>query len=156
MTADHPVIPDLDVWVRAFGRLDPDPRAVHAFRELARSRRLLTLGWIRQELLARLDDERQAARLSWILSGYPEVVLNPDDHLRAAELTRRWRRSALALPARAALLWAVGERIGGRIWSLDRRWQDWARHGAPVVEPAVTSPTATARPAVPAPADSPR
>ena len=54
MNPEPPVIPDCDVWVRAFGRLDPDPRTVHAFRELVRARRVLTLGWIRQDLLARL------------------------------------------------------------------------------------------------------
>lgn len=129
---DRPLIPDLDVWVRAFGRLDPDPGAVHAFREMVRARRVLILGWIRQDLLARLDDERQATRLAWILSGYPEVVLRPDDHLAAAALVRRQRRAGQALPGRAALLWAVAERIGARIWSLDRRWQELARRGAPV------------------------
>ena len=98
MTPDAPVIPDLDVWVRAFGRLDPDPGAVHAFRELVRARRVLTLGWIRQELLARLDDERQATRLAWILTGYPEVIVQTADHLAAAELVRRMRRSGLVLP----------------------------------------------------------
>lgn len=140
MIADRPIIPDLDAWVRAFGRMDPDPRAVHAFRELVRARRVLTLGWIRQELLARLEDERQAARLSTVLSGYPEVVLRPEDHLRAAELTRRWRRSGLSLPGRGALLWAAAERVGAGIWSLDRRWQDWGRRGAPVAEAVLTSP----------------
>lgn len=140
MNADRPIIPDRDAWMRVFGRLDPDPRAVHAFRELVRARRVLTLGWIRQDLLARLDDERQAARMAVILSGYPEVVLVADDHPRAAELTRRWRRDGQVLPGRAALLWAVAVRIGAGIWSLDRRWQDWGRHGAPVVDAALTSP----------------
>lgn len=133
MTPDGPVIPDLDAWSRAFGRLDPDPRVVHAFRELVRARRVLTLGWIRQELLARLDDERQATRLAWILSGYPEVILLPEDHLAAAERTRRLRRSGVELPARAALLWSVAHRIGAVVWSLDHRWQPLARRGAPVV-----------------------
>ena len=132
MNPEPPVIPDCDVWVRAFGRLDPDPRTVHAFRELVRARRVLTLGWIRQDLLARLDDERQATRLGWILSGYPEVVLRQEDHGSAAELVRRMRRSGLGLPGRAALLWAVSVRIGARLWSLDRRWEAFARRGAPV------------------------
>ena len=135
MSADAPVVPDLDVWMRAFTRLDPDPRAVHAFRELVRARRVLLVGWIRQELLSRLDDERQAARLAWMLSGFPEVVLRPDDHLRAAEQVRRARRSGAVLPARAALLWAVAARIGARIWSLDRRWQPHVRRGAPLDGP---------------------
>ncbi len=132
MNPEPPVIPDLDVWVRAFGRLDPDPRTVHAFRELVRTRRVLTLGWIRQDLLARLDDERQATRLGWILSGYPEVLLRPEDHGGAAELSRRMRRSGLVLSGRAALLWAVAGRIGARLWSLDQRWEAFARRGAPV------------------------
>lgn len=133
MNPDAPVIPDLDAWARAFGRLDPDPRVVHAFRELVRARRVLCLGWISQELLARLDDERQATRLAWILSGYPEVVLRPEDHLAAAERTRRLRRSGVELPARAALLWSVAQRVGALVWSLDRRWEPLARRGAPVM-----------------------
>ncbi len=133
MNPEAPVIPDLDVWIRAFGRLDPDPQTVHAFRELARARRVLTLGWIRQDLLARLDDERQATRLSWILSGYPEVLLRPEDHLAAAELIRRLRRSGQALTGRAAVMWAVAQRIGAVVWSLDRRWQPLVRRGAPVM-----------------------
>ena len=136
MNADGPVIPDLDVWVRAFGRLDPDPGAVHAFRELVRARRVLTLGWIRQDLLARLDDERQAGRLAWILSGFPEIVLRPDDHLAAAAQTRRMRGYGLRLPARAALLWAVAERLGATVWSLDRRWAPLVRRGAPLASGA--------------------
>lgn len=141
MPLDHPILPDQDVWIRAFGRLDPDPRVVHAFREFVRVRRVLTVGWIRQGLLARLDDERQATRLGWILSGYPEVVLCPDDHLHAAELMRRLRRVAVTLTGPAALLWTVAERTGARIWSLDRRWQTLTRHGAPV-EAAVTTGSA--------------
>lgn len=133
MNPDAPVIPDLDAWARAFGRLDPDPRVVHAFRELVRARRVLCLGWISQELLARLDDERQATRLAWILSGYPEVVLRPEDHLAAAERTRRLRRSGVELPARAALLWSVAQRVGALVWSLDRRWEPLARRGAPMM-----------------------
>ncbi len=132
MNPDAPVIPDLDVWVRAFGRRDPDPRVVHAFRELVRAKRVLTLGWIRQDLLASLDDERQATRLSWVLSGYPEVILRTDDHLAAAGQVRRMRGVGLRLPGRAALLWAVAGRIGASIWSLDRRWEPFVRRGAPV------------------------
>ena len=78
--------------------------------------------------------QSQATRLAWILSGYPEVVLRPDDHLAAAELVRRLRRSGQRLPGRGALLWAVAGRIGAAVWSLDRRWQALARRGAPVVE----------------------
>lgn len=135
MNQDGPVLPDLDVWVRAFGRLDPDPRAVHAFRELVRARRILVLGSVRQALLARLDDERQAARLAWILSGFPEVVLRPDDHLGAAALTRALRRAGVVLPGPAALLWTVAGRIGARVFSLDRRWRALAGRGAPVLDP---------------------
>lgn len=135
-----PVIPDLDVWVRAFGRLDPDPRVVHAFRELVRSRRILVTSWIRVGLLARIDDERQAMRLAAILAGYPEVAMRGEDHLRAAELVRSLRRRGQALPERAAMLWAAALRAGAGIWSLDRRWLAFARAGAPFAEISPSPP----------------
>ncbi|MEK7413546.1 MAG: hypothetical protein AAB263_09570 [Planctomycetota bacterium] len=140
MSTDHQILPDLDIWIRAFGRLDPDPRVVHAFREAVRARQVLSVGWIRQGLLARLDDERQATRLEWILSGYPEVILSPDDPVHAANLMRRLRGTGVTLAGPAALLWTIAERIGARIWSLDRRWQAMERHGAPIESGMTTNP----------------
>ena len=126
------VIADLDIWWRAFGRIEPDPGVVAQFTRLARERRLLLLGWIRQELLERLGDERQAVRMAAILAGFPEVVLLPEDHIAAASRVRRLRGSGLLLPTRAALLWAVAERCGAAIWSVDGRWRPWSTRGAPL------------------------
>jgi hypothetical protein len=120
-----PVIADLDVWIRAFGRLEADPRVVLGFTALVRARRLLLLGWQRQALLARFDDDRQAERMAWILAGFPEAVAIPADRVAAAALSRRHRHAGSALGDRAALTWAVAARIGARIWSLDQRWRTW-------------------------------
>jgi len=130
----QPILPELDIWLKAFSRRTPDPRIVHAFTRHVTDRRILTLGWIRQGLLARAADERQFERLEWLMSAYPEVQVLTADHVRAARQTRLLRESAVALTPWQALLWAVAERVGGAIWCEDRRWQVLQRHGCPLLK----------------------
>jgi predicted nucleic acid-binding protein len=125
-----PVIPDRDVWWRACTRLDPDPLVVAQFTRLAQARCILLVGEIRRDLLARLADERQAARMAMILAGFPEPVVQPDDHLAAAARVRRLRLAGRHLPSAAALIWTLADRFSARIWSSDTRWRQL---GAPVV-----------------------
>ncbi len=127
-----PILPDHDIWVKAFSRQAPDPMIVHAFARHLGDRRLFLLGWVRQSLLARVRDERQFSRLSWLLSAFPDLRVLPVDHQRAAMLVRQMRGREVALAAWPALLWAVSERVRGRVWSQDRRWQVLAIHGCPL------------------------
>ncbi len=127
-----PVLPETDIWFRAFSRKDPDPLTVHAMGQLIRERRVVLVGWIRQALLTRARDERQLTRLRWALSGFPEVVVRPVDHELAASLTRRLRDHGQLLAPWPALLWAISDRLGGEIWSRDRVWLGLADQGCPL------------------------
>lgn len=129
-----PILPDLDVWLRAFSRQAPEPLIVHAFARHIADRRVLLLGWVRQGLLARAADERQLARLAWLLGGFGDLRVQPADHDRAAQLVRAMRGREIALAPWPALLWAVAERIGGAVWSRDRRWRLLHTHGCPLHE----------------------
>ncbi|MBA3707288.1 MAG: hypothetical protein H0W83_00540 [Planctomycetes bacterium] len=128
----EPILPDLDIWVRALSRQVPDPLVVHAFARRVEQRQVFMIGWIRQGLLARVRDERQFARLSWVLSAYPDLRVLPADHLRAAMIARILRRKDVPIAPWPALLWAVAERLGGRIWSQGRQWRTWVGDGCPL------------------------
>jgi hypothetical protein len=123
------ILPDSDIWIRAFSRTDPDPGVVHAIGQLLPRRRLLLAGPVCQEVLARTRNDRQMARLAWILAAFPTLGIAADDYLAAADL-------AVRLPQRPshqqALLWTVAQRHGVGIWSLDPAWQPLAAHGCPV------------------------
>ena len=126
------VIPDVDIWHRAYSRLEPDPQVVHEFAQLARDRRILLLGWVRQTLLSRVRDERQYTRLVWVLGGWPDLPLRSRDHEQAADLGRRMRSMQTTIPPWNALVWVVAERVGAQVWSSDRSWQGLGRHGCPL------------------------
>ena len=127
-----PVLPDLDIWLKAFSRQDPDPLVVHGFKGGVERRQVFLLGLVRQALLARTRDERQFARLSRVLYGFPDVTVLPADHVRAAALVQAQRHQRRVLSPWQALLWAVAERSGGVIWSGARSWAPLAAAGCPV------------------------
>ncbi|GEM_PF-4622712 len=127
------LLPDVDVWMRAFSRQHPDPLVVHAFSRRVQARSVVLVGLVRQALLARTHDNRQFARLEEALAGFPDLPVQSRDHRRAAVLVQRLRASHMALSPWQALLWAIAERIRGQIWSQDRHWQALRPLGCPVV-----------------------
>ena len=127
------VLPDVDIWIKAFSRQGPDPLVVHAFARHVQDRRIYLIGLVRQALLARSRDARQFARLDEVLSGFPDLPVQARDHRRAAVLIQRLRAQQLALSPWQALLWAVAERLPARIWSQERHWQVLAERGCPLV-----------------------
>jgi hypothetical protein len=131
-----PILPDLDVWLRAFGRAQAEPQVVHAFGLLVRARRVFCIAPIRQGLLARCRDAAQFARLNSLLDGWGDLRLGGEDHTAAAALMLRQREAGRPLPAWHALLWACADRRGLAIWSGDRRWAAFTAAGCPwVAEP---------------------
>jgi predicted nucleic acid-binding protein len=128
----QPLLPDVDIWQRAFSRQDPDPLIVHQFAQHARQRQVFLVGWVRQALLARVKDQRQFTRLAWVLSSWPDLPIQPHDHERAATLMRDMRDRGTSLAPWPALLWALAERLDGTIWTRSRHWQILAGQGCPV------------------------
>ncbi|MFM2091632.1 MAG: hypothetical protein RLZZ127_2121 [Planctomycetota bacterium] len=127
-----PIIPDIDIWMRALDRGNPDPRIVTDLGRRIEDRSVILLGWVRQGILARVADERQVGHLRWTLSGFPDLRAQEPDHARAAAIVRRLRgRGTVATPWQA-LVWALAERVRGVVWSTDRRWQGLQPHGCPV------------------------
>jgi predicted nucleic acid-binding protein len=128
----QPLLPDADIWFRAFSRQDPDPMVVHAFGRNVRERRIYLMGWVRQGLLARVRDERQFTRLAWVLSAFPDLPLLPRDHEQAAQITRRMRELQVPTSPWSALVWAVAIRLDGAVWSRERHWQALQSFGCPL------------------------
>jgi hypothetical protein len=127
------LLPDVDIWLRAYSRQDPDPLVVHSFSQHVQARGVILVGLVRQALLARTRDGRQFVRLESALTGFPDLPVQPRDHLRAAALVQRLRASQLAVSPWQALLWAIGERIGASIWSQERHWQALRAQGCPLL-----------------------
>lgn len=132
MTALVPVLPDHDVWLRAFSRQAPDPLVVHGFKRGVERRQVFLVGLVRQALLARTLDDRQFARLVRALAGFPDVTVLAGDHVRAAELIHLQRRERRSVSPWQALLWALAERSRGVIWSGAASWSPLAAAGCPV------------------------
>lgn len=128
-----PVLPDLDVLQGIFSRQAIVPGLVARFADLVAERRLFLLGWLRQNLLARVIDERQGSRLERLLAPFPDLPVLPSDHIVAAHRAHRMRREGAPATPLPLLQWTIAERIAGVIWSHDRQWLRLARHGCPVV-----------------------
>lgn len=127
------LLPDVDVWLGAFSRTRPDPLIVHGFGHLVRQRRIVLVGWVRQTLLASAADERQAGRLGWVLSAWPDLPLLPADHEAAARRLRTQVGHPLRPSPWQALLWALCDRLNACIWSRDRSWSRLREQGCPVI-----------------------
>ncbi len=127
-----PLLPETDIWHKAFSRQVPEPLVVHAFTNEVRQRRVYLLGVVRQTLLALVRDERQFARLSSVLASFPHLSVLASDHVEAAAVQHRLRRREVPITARQALLWAVARRASAQIWSHDRAWLALAPHDCPL------------------------
>jgi hypothetical protein len=132
MSALVPVLPDLDIWLKALSRRDPDLLVVHGFKRAVEARRVFLLGLVRQALLARVRDERQFARLAHALSAFPDLPVLARDHVRAAAIIRGLRGRVAAVTPWQALLWAVAERLPALVWSEARSWSPLAAQACPV------------------------
>lgn len=127
------LLPDLDVLRRAFDRRDPDPLMVNQVVAAVEERRLLLVGWVRQGLIARAQDQMAAERMARALAPFPEVAITSADHVAAAYLSQRLRRRGLMVQPAQALHWVMADRVKAQIWSGDSRWHPLHSLGCPVV-----------------------
>ena len=126
------VLPEVDVWLRAFSRQQPDFAVVNRIEALINERRIFLIGWVRQGLLARTADNRQFRRLVQSLAGFPDIGIHSQDHIAAAELSFRLRDRGVSIMPAQALMWVMANRVDGLIWSAERRWQTLEPYGLPL------------------------
>jgi hypothetical protein len=129
----QPILPDLDIWLKAFSRSTAEPLVVHDFGRHLQDRRVVLVGWIRQGLLSRVADQRQFNRLEIALAAFPDLRVLIDDHLQAARLARRMRDRGMTLGPWQALLWTLAQRIGGVVWSGEAHWKALRGAGCPLL-----------------------
>jgi len=126
------VIPEVDILRGAFDRQDPNPAAVGEFTRLVSERRVFLVGWVRQAVLTRTRDDRQFNRLLVALAPFPDLAIQPEDHVQSSWLVRDLRARGLRIQPAQALLWVMAERAGVRVWTAEPGWWALADHGAPV------------------------
>jgi predicted nucleic acid-binding protein len=126
------VIPDVEIWIRAFSRRHPEPRIVHRLGQLITRRSVLMPGQIRQGVLARARDARHFTRLQEVLGAFPDVGASEADHVEAGRLMQRLLSVRVPITAAQAALWTVAARHGARVWTTDREFTALSAHGAPV------------------------
>jgi hypothetical protein len=129
----RPILPDLDIWLKAFSRSTAEPLVVLEFGRHLQDRRVVLVGWIRQGLLSRAADDRQFNRLEIALAAFPDLRVLTADHLLAARLARRMRDRGVTLGPWQALLWTLAERIGGSVWSGAAHWKALRSAGCPLL-----------------------
>ncbi len=125
------VIPDVDIWVKALSRQQPDPMVVHAFKLAVERRQIFMLGFVRQALLARTANDRQLSRLTRALAGFPDLPILQSDHIAAARRIQAHRMERKVLSPWQALLWSIAERADIIIWSAAPQWTSLIAAGCP-------------------------
>lgn len=128
-----PVLAEMDVLLAAFSREARQPAVVRVVGRLIDERRLFMVGWVRQGLLTRTADNRQFHRLVRALTPFPDVPIQAEDHVIAAQLTCELRQRGAAVQPAQALLWCMADRLSCDIYTLEKRWWALERLGAPLV-----------------------
>lgn len=116
------VIPDLDILLRIFSRRHPDLTLIQNFKTMVRERRVIILGWVKQALYERCQQQSQMHRLASYLRYYPDVSVTDADYERLAERRFQLREQGVTASSRQLLLWVIADRVQARIWSLDKHW----------------------------------
>ena len=125
------VLVDTTVWCLALRRpaskLSPEEVSVRdAWAELVDDDRVLVLGVVRQEVLSGIRDRQQFDKLRDALRAFPDVVIEQDDHERAAELFNMFRSHGVQSSVVDALLCAVARRLDVAIFTLDADFPRYA------------------------------
>jgi predicted nucleic acid-binding protein len=123
---------DTSVWSLAFRRDAPSPAP--EVRELVRAieadETLLATGLILQELLQGFSGPRARDRILDRFTALPLLVPDRNDHIGAAELRNRCRRSGLQIGTIDALLAQLCIRHDLTMLTTDGDFRHIAKHGA--------------------------
>lgn len=136
------VLVDTSVWSLALRRREPGADgAVRELQELIREARVHLIGPIRQEVLSGIRESTQFLSLRDRLRSFPDLVLETEDHERAAEIFNLCRRHGVQGSNTDFLICAAAERHGLPILTTDRDFESFARH-VPIAlhRPRLTQP----------------
>jgi predicted nucleic acid-binding protein len=121
---------DTSVWSHAFRRDAPAP--LSEVRELARTlgagETVVTTGLVLQELLQGFSGPRARAQIIERFSALPFVSPDREDHIAAAELRNRCRRTGIQIGTIDAVLAQLYIRHSLTILTLDKDFAAMARH----------------------------
>ena len=88
------VLVDTSVWSLAFRRKRPrSSPAVEALAELIEASEAVMIGPIRQEVLSGYSDDQAFAQLRELLDPFPDITIERDDYVAAAELANTARKA---------------------------------------------------------------
>ena len=121
---------DTSVWSLAFRRDAPGPTPeVGALRQaLETGEELATTGLVLQELLQGFSGPRAREQIIRHFGAIPLIAPDREDHIEAAELRNRCRRSGVQIGTIDALLAQLCIRYGFTMLTTDRDFQRMASH----------------------------
>ena len=123
------VLVDTSVWflaLRQGGGSEAGP--VRELGSLIADSRVQMIGPIRQEILSGIREEGQFKELEARLSAFPDLALEPEDHVTAARLFNLCRRKGVQGSNTDFLICAVAVRHRLAIFSTDKDFARYAKH----------------------------
>jgi len=123
------VLVDTCIWSLAFRRdCPPEDPHVDNLRQLVTDGRATICGPVRQELLSGVKDKRQFRRLRDLLEPFPDVPIESDDYIVAAEHFNTCRRKGIQGSNTDFLLCAIASRHRLAIFTVDADFSRFAKH----------------------------
>lgn len=123
------VIADTSIW-SLFLRRDNVNQANKAelLKQVILEKRVQMLGIIRQELLSGIENKSHFERISEILSGFPDLLAQTEDHLLAAEYFNRCRNKGVQGSPVDFLICAQASRNNLKILTSDKDFENYSKY----------------------------
>jgi predicted nucleic acid-binding protein len=124
------ILVDTSIWSLAFRRNEPQrPHAeITELQELIREVRVQMIGPVRQELLSGIKEKTQFSKLKKILAAFPDLPLESEDFVLAAEYFNTLRRQGIQGSNIDFLICAVSTRNNLPIFTTDNDFKRYKKH----------------------------
>ena len=123
------VIADTSIWSLFLRRDSVDQaKKTELLKQVILEKRIQMLGIIRQELLSGIKNKSHFKRISEILSGFPDLLAQTEDHLLAAEYFNRCRSKGVQGSPVDFLICAQASRNKMKILASDKDFENYSKH----------------------------
>lgn len=123
------VLVDTSVWSQALRRASRgDAAIVDELRTLINARQAQIIGPIRQEILSGIRAQAQFDKLRRHLAAFPDLPIETDDYIKAAELFNTCRSKGVQASNTDFLICAVALHYKMAIFTTDRDFSRFAKH----------------------------